>query len=80
MCLAFPMQIDTIDGYTASCSSRGISREINIFMFQQGELKPGDYIMVHVGYAIQKIDPGEARLALKTEDAMRSGNEGNTNA
>jgi len=72
MCLAIPMKIDSILGNTAVCSSRGISRDINIFMFPAGELKAGDYILAHVGYAIQKINADEAQLAIKTNHAMNN--------
>ncbi len=59
MCLAIPMRVNSISGHAAFCSSHGISREINIFMFQYDNLKLGNYVMVHIGYAIQKIDPAQ---------------------
>ena len=80
MCLAIPMQIQQINGHSASCSARGITRDVNIFMFKQGELQSGDYVMVHVGYAIQKIDPTEAQLAWQTDNAMRNGEKDNVDA
>jgi len=80
MCLAIPMQIKQIDGHHASCSARGITRDVNTFMFEHGHLKPGDYVMVHVGYAIQKIDPTEAQLAWETDSAMRNGDKDNMDA
>jgi len=80
MCLAIPMKIDSIHNHTAYCSSRGILREINIFMFQKGELKAGDYVMVHVGYAIQKVTPEAAHLAIETDQAMHSAGKGTTHA
>lgn len=60
MCLAVPMQIKTIDGYQCTCEAKGIEREVSLFMLQHESLEPGDYVLVHVGYAIQKVSAEEA--------------------
>ena len=60
MCLAVPMQIKTIDGLQCVCEARGIEREVSLFMMQGEELVPGDHVLVHVGYAIQKVTQSEA--------------------
>jgi hydrogenase expression/formation protein HypC len=60
MCLAVPMKITAIDGYQCTCEAKGIEREVSLFMLQHEELQPGDHILVHVGYAIQKISEQEA--------------------
>lgn len=60
MCLAVPMQIKTIDGFQCRCEARGIEREVSLFMLQGEALEPGDHILVHVGYAIQKVSAEEA--------------------
>lgn len=65
MCLAIPMRIDSIDGHLARCSAGGVEREVNLFMLQDQTVLTGDYVMVHVGYAIQKVDPA---LALESRD------------
>ena len=51
------MRIDSIDGVNARCSANGVSREVNLFLLQGQPLVEGDFVMVHVGYAIQKVDP-----------------------
>lgn len=63
MCLAIPMQIKTVGGLTAVCEAHGVLREVNLFMLQSELPVPGDYVLVHVGYAIQKITDEEARVA-----------------
>lgn len=68
MCLAIPMCIDSINGVSARCSAGGIERDVNLFLLQGQELHPGDYVMVHVGYAIQKVDP---QLARESHDLYR---------
>ena len=61
MCLAVPMKITNIDGFTATCEAKGIEREVSLFMLQ-GELPAvGDHVLIHVGYAIQKVSEEEAR-------------------
>ncbi len=60
MCLAVPMKIKEIEGFQCTCEARGIEREVSLFMLQDEELKPGDNILVHVGYAIQKVSDQEA--------------------
>ena len=60
MCLAVPMQITKIDGFQCTCEARGIEREVSLFMLQDETLAPGDHILVHVGYAIQKVSEQDA--------------------
>jgi hydrogenase expression/formation protein HypC len=60
MCLAVPMKITAIDGYQCTCEAKGIEREVSLFMLQHEELQPGDHILVHVGYAIQKVSEQDA--------------------
>jgi len=54
------MKITTIDGYQCTCEAKGIEREVSLFMLQHEEIKPGDHVLVHVGYAIQKVSEQEA--------------------
>ena len=60
MCLAVPMKITAIDGYQCTCEAKGIEREVSLFMLQNEDVAVGDYILVHVGYAIQKVSDEEA--------------------
>jgi hydrogenase expression/formation protein HypC len=61
MCLAVPMRIKSVDRFTAVCEAKGIEREISLFMMQGEDISPGDHVLVHVGYAIQKVSEEEAR-------------------
>jgi hydrogenase expression/formation protein HypC len=70
MCLGIPMQIKTIDGFVARCEAKGVERDVNLFMLQHEPLQPEDFVVVHVGYAIQKITPQEARSAWEVYDQM----------
>jgi len=70
MCLGIPMQIQSIDGYTARCEAKGVQRDVSLFMLQDEGLSVDDFVVVHVGYAIQKITPQEARSAWEIYDLM----------
>ncbi|MEN8205284.1 MAG: HypC/HybG/HupF family hydrogenase formation chaperone [Pseudomonadota bacterium] len=76
MCLGIPMQIKSIDGFTANCEAKGVHRDVSLFMMQDEEFQIDDYVVVHVGYAIQKITPREARTAWELYDQMLSGDSG----
>lgn len=70
MCLGIPMQVKSINGYLARCEAKGIEREVNLFMLQDDSLQEGDFVMVHVGYAIQKMTVEEAHSAWELYDEI----------
>ena len=70
MCLGIPMRIQSIDGYTAHCEAKGVERDVSLFMMQHEQFASGDYVMVHVGYAIQKISHQDAQTAWELYDQM----------
>ncbi|MBU2570232.1 HypC/HybG/HupF family hydrogenase formation chaperone [Methylotuvimicrobium sp. KM2] len=70
MCLAIPMQIASINGSRAVCSTKGIEREVSLFLLQDEPIAIGDYVLIHVGYAIQKISAEEARSTWELLDQM----------
>jgi len=70
MCLGIPMQIKSIDGFMARCEAKGVERDVSLFMMQDDNLELDDFIVVHVGYAIQKISPQEAQTAWQIYDEI----------
>lgn len=80
MCLAIPMQIVEIDGYMARCHAKGIERDVSLFMLQDESVAPDDYVMVHVGYAIQKVTEEEAQSAWQLYDEVLEKEMAETNA
>lgn len=70
MCLGIPMQVLEINGFNARCGAKGVEREVSLFMLQDEAVSPGDFVVVHVGYAIQKITPQEAQTAWEIYDQM----------
>ncbi|CAK0768905.1 hydrogenase expression/formation protein HypC [Gammaproteobacteria bacterium] len=70
MCLAIPMRIIAIDGFTARCEAKGVFRDVSLFMMQDEVLQIDDFVMVHVGYAIQKVEATEARTTWELLDKI----------
>lgn len=70
MCLGVPMRVVERDGFMARCDAKGIERMVSLFLLQHEDVVPGDHVMVHVGYAIQKISEDEARSAWEIYDEM----------
>ncbi|MDH4073763.1 MAG: HypC/HybG/HupF family hydrogenase formation chaperone [Gammaproteobacteria bacterium] len=70
MCLAIPMQVRTIDCYQCLCEAKGIEREVSLFMLQGEDVVPGDFVLVHVGYAIQKISAEDAASSWELFDEI----------
>jgi hydrogenase expression/formation protein HypC len=64
------MQIKSIDGFTACCEAKGVTRDVSLFMMQEDKLAVDDFIVVHTGYAIQKISQQEANAAWELYDEM----------
>lgn len=63
MCLGVPMQVKTIENEVATCEIDGVQREASLMMLD--DVKVGDYVLIHAGFAIEKIDDDEAQLTLK---------------
>lgn len=64
MCLAIPAQVVELrEGDNAVVDLAGVRKEISLALLEGVEV--GDYVIVHVGYALNKIDPDEAAKTLK---------------
>ncbi|MCK9603716.1 MAG: HypC/HybG/HupF family hydrogenase formation chaperone [Candidatus Omnitrophica bacterium] len=68
MCLAIPMKIKNIKGDFAEVEAGKLRRTINVQMLPQA--KAGDYVLVHAGFAIQKVDPKKAKETLRLVDEV----------
>jgi hydrogenase expression/formation protein HypC len=70
MCLGIPGQIVEIideDIYLAKASVGGVRRNINIGLVhhEEEQVEPGDWVLIHVGFAMSKLDEDEAHSALR---------------
>ena len=64
MCLAIPSKIVEIDNFRALVDVYGARREINLMLMPE-EVGVGDFVLVHAGFAIQKVERESAHEALK---------------
>lgn len=67
MCLAVPMQIISVEGDKMVAEIDGVRREASLMMLNE-EVKVGDFVLIHAGFAISRLDEDEA---LETIDLMR---------
>lgn len=68
MCLAIPGKILEIEGATARVDFGGVTREADLSVMPDAAV--GDYVLVHAGFAIQKLDESEARETLRLFDEL----------
>ena len=79
MCVAIPSKIISKNGLLAIIEVYGARREVNLMLLPE-EAEIGDYVLVHVGYAIQKISPQEARSTWEVYDQMLTAEAGSPDA
>ncbi len=80
MCLAIPMQVTAIDGVIARCCAKGVERDVCLLLMEDDPPALGDFVLVHVGYALQKIGAEEARSAWDIYDAILAAEDAIANA
>jgi len=69
MCLSIPAKVEVIDGEMATVSVGGTKYNASLQMLD--DVNVGDYILLHTGFAIQKISPEEAAESLKVFDEFK---------
>ena len=75
MCLAIPGKIVEIvdaENDIAKVEVGGVRRNINIGMLDKGDARIGDYVLIHVGFAMSKIDEKEAQETLRLLEELGS--------
>lgn len=66
MCLSIPARVDKIDGETALCTVGSSSYQASLELLKSEQVEVGDYVLIHTGFAIQKLDADEAEASLRT--------------
>ncbi|MGD0634104.1 MAG: HypC/HybG/HupF family hydrogenase formation chaperone [Beijerinckiaceae bacterium] len=75
MCLAIPVQVtELLDDDMARVTLDGVSKVISLALVE--DVRIGDYVILHVGYALNKLDPGEAGKTLALLDEAARVTEG----
>lgn len=74
MCLAIPGQLVELlpgnDGQLALVDVVGVKRKVNIGLLDDVDLQVGDFVLIHVGFAMSKVDEREAAEALSMLQMM----------
>ncbi len=75
MCLSIPARVDSIEENIAICTVGESSYNTSLDLISDEEIKVGDYVLIHTGFAIQKLDTDEANKILKTFEEFKTLNE-----
>lgn len=74
MCLSIPSKIVKIDksSNTATVDTMGVTREASLNLMEEGSLNIGDYVLIHIGFVMNKIEEKEALESLKAYETILS--------
>ena len=73
MCLGIPGEVVTLDAERpgmATVNVGGARRQVNVMLIEEDGVAPGDWVLIHVGFALAKIDEEEAQLTLSHLEEM----------
>ena len=74
MCLGIPGQVvDKVEAYggqLALVDVEGAQRKVNIGMLEDQTLEPGDWVLIHMGFAVERVDEAGAQRALAGLELM----------
>ena len=67
MCLSIPSKVVKIDTErnVATVDTMGVQREAGLELMEEGDVKIGDYVLLHIGFIMNKIDEEDAMESLK---------------
>ena len=67
MCLSIPSKITKIDkeNNTATVDTMGMSRDASLDLMEEGSVEVGDYVLIHIGFIMNKIDEADALASLE---------------
>jgi len=68
MCLSIPSKVVKISEDETMCTvdTMGVQRDANLMMMEDGDVKVGDYVLLHIGFVMNKIDDEEALASIET--------------
>ena len=70
MCLAVPLKLIEINGKTATGEAMGMTRQLRVDFRTDPQV--GDYVMVHAGFAIERLPEGQALADLEAWEEMEA--------
>jgi hydrogenase expression/formation protein HypC len=63
MCLAIPAKVMSVEGHSALVTIEDVEYQASLLLLD--DVHPGDFVMLHAGFAIQKVDEEEAAETLR---------------
>lgn len=77
MCLAIPGQVETIDmhGHMATVDVLGVKRQVNVSLLKEQGLSIGDWVLIHVGFAMSKISSDQAKEQIQLLEMLGEASE-----
>ncbi|HEU69055.1 MAG TPA: HypC/HybG/HupF family hydrogenase formation chaperone [Candidatus Acetothermia bacterium] len=72
MCLAVPTKVVTVEGNVATVDVQGVQAQVRLDALGE-EVRIGDYLLVHAGFAIRRLDPEDAQETLALLDELLAG-------
>jgi hydrogenase expression/formation protein HypC len=68
MCLSIPSKVVKVSEDKTMCTvdTMGVQRDANLMMMQEDDVKVGDYVLLHIGFVMNKIDEEEALASIQT--------------
>ena len=70
MCLAVPLKLIEINGKTATGEAMGMTRQLRVDFIKDPQV--GDYVMVHAGFAIERLPEGQGLADLEAWEEMEA--------
>jgi hydrogenase expression/formation protein HypC len=79
MCLGIPGQVlAMVEGYgdqLALVDVEGASRKVNIGLLDEGAVGPGDWVLIHMGFAVERVDEAKAAQAREGLELLGRGTQ-----
>ncbi len=68
MCLSIPSKVVKVSEDKTMCTvdTMGVQRDANLMMMEEGDVQVGDYVLLHIGFVMNKIDEEEALASIET--------------
>jgi len=68
VCLSIPSKVVKVSEDQTMCTvdTLGVQRDANLMMMEEGDVQVGDYVLLHIGFVMNKIDEKEALASIET--------------
>jgi len=68
VCLSIPSKVVKVSDDKMMCTvdTMGVQRDANLMMMEEGDVQVGDYVLLHIGFVMNKIDEEEALASIET--------------